>query len=120
MSWPRRQLMQHSLTAMLFAVVAPHLSAAYSIHGQLTDEVQNGVSIARTSATDYDEQGNALVSSYTANALNQYTQRTVPGYAAIRGEAATNATVTVNERPTFRQGAFFYGGDVADNTDSSV
>ena len=74
----------------------------------------------RTSATDYDEQGNALVSSYTANALNQYTQRTVPGYAAIRGEAATNATVTVNERPTFRQGAFFYGGDVADNTDSSV
>ena len=91
--------MQHSLTAMLFAVVAPHLSAAYSIHGQLTDEVQNGVSIARTSATDYDEQGNALVSSYTANALNQYTQRTVPGYAAIRGEnrlvMASNDTVVV-------------------------
>ena len=41
----------------------------------------------RTSATDYDEQGNALVSSYTANALNQYTSRTVPGYAALRGEA---------------------------------
>ena len=39
--------MQHSLTAMLFAVAAPHLSAAYSIHGQLTNEVQNGVSIAR-------------------------------------------------------------------------
>ena len=41
----------------------------------------------RTSATDYDEQGNALVSSYSANALNQYTQRTVPGYATLRGEA---------------------------------
>ena len=25
----------------------------------------------RTSATDYDEQGNPLVSSYSANALNQ-------------------------------------------------
>ncbi len=56
----------------------------------------------RTSATGYDEQGNPLVSSYTANALNQYTQRTVPGYAAVRGEAATNATVTVNERPVWR------------------
>ena len=56
----------------------------------------------RTSATDYDEQGNPLVSSYSANALNQYTQRTVPGYAAIRGEAATNATVTINERPVWR------------------
>ena len=55
-----------------------------------------------TSATDYDEQGNPLVSSYTANALNQYTQRTVPGYAVLRGEAATNATVTVNERPVWR------------------
>ena len=56
----------------------------------------------RTSATDYDEQGNPLVSSYTANALNQYTQRTIPGYAALRGEAATHATVTVNERPVWR------------------
>ena len=74
----------------------------------------------RTSATDYDEQGNALVSSYTANALNQYTQRTVPGYAAVRGEAATNATVTVNERPVWRSGSYFYGGDCADNSTSPV
>ena len=44
----------------------------------------------------------ANVSSYTANALNQSTQRTVPGYAAVRGEAATNATATVNERPVWR------------------
>ena len=73
-----------------------------------------------TSATDYDEQGNALVSSYTANALNQYTQRTIPGYATLRGEAATNATVTVNERPTFRQGSYFYGGDSADNATSNL
>ena len=108
-----------------------------------TDPIGN-----RTSATDYDERGNALVSSYTANALNQYTSRTVPGYAAVRGEAATNATVTVNERPVWRigqerllanmaagqpggptsvsaagaspQGSFFYGGDEADNTASSV
>ena len=55
-----------------------------------------------------------------ANALNQYTSRTVPGYASLRGEAATNATVTVNERLTFRQGSFFYGSDSADNTTSNL
>ena len=32
----------------------------------------------------------------------------------------TRLSVTVNERPPFRQGAFFYGGDSADNTASSV
>ena len=104
----------------------------------------------RISATDYDEQGNALVSSYTANALNQYTSRTVPGYAALRGEAATNAIVTINERPVWRinqsiggsaaptsarsggnlggeaaqtspqSGSYFYGGDTADNTASAA
>ena len=40
--------------------------------------------------------------NYSTSRLNQYTQRTVPGYAALRGEAATNATVTVNERPVWR------------------
>ena len=56
----------------------------------------------RTSATEYDESGAPLPSAYAANALNQYTQRTVPGYAAVRGEADTNAFVTVNERPVAR------------------
>ena len=74
----------------------------------------------RICTTNYDEQGNALVSSYSANALNQYTQRTVPGHAALRGEILTNATVTVNERPVWRSGSYFYGGDSADNTASSV
>ena len=36
------------------------------------------------------------MSSYTANALNQYTQRTEPGYAGVRGSATNTATVTVN------------------------
>ena len=42
--------------------------------------------------------------NYSASRLNQYTQRTVPGYATLRGEAATNATITVNERPVWRIG----------------
>ena len=49
MNWPHRQLMQHFLAAMLFAVATPHdCLASCLVHGQLTNEVQNGVSIART------------------------------------------------------------------------
>jgi len=38
---------------------------------------------------------NSNVSEYTANLLNQYTQRTVPGFVDIIGSAANSATVTV-------------------------
>ena len=53
----------------------------------------------RIATTNYTETGSAIVSEYTANSLNQYTSRTTPGYAAVRGEADPNATVTVNENP---------------------
>ena len=47
MNWVRRQLMRPSATALLLAVDSPFFSAAYSVHGQLTNEVQNGVSLVR-------------------------------------------------------------------------
>ena len=56
MSVTLEHLMRHFPTAILLAVAAPHLCPAYSIHGQLTNEVQNGVSLVRS----YDS-------------LNQYT-----------------------------------------------
>ena len=74
----------------------------------------------RTSSTEYDHEDNALVSSYAANALNQYSQRTVPGYAGVRGSATNNATVTVNGNTAWRLGKYFYGGDDADNAASAV
>ncbi len=74
----------------------------------------------RITSTEYDHEDNALVSSYTANAINQYGQRTVPGYAGVRGEADTNATVTVNADPAWRWGGYFYGGDEADNSADAV
>ena len=74
----------------------------------------------RTSSTEYDHEDNALVSSYAANALNQYEQRTVPGYAGVRGSATNNATVTVNGTSAWRLGKYFYGGDDADNAASAV
>ena len=55
----------------------------------------------RVSATDYDEGGKPRTSRYTANALNQYVSRTVPGWASVRGLAATNAYISVNGNEAF-------------------
>ncbi|MEI7881587.1 MAG: RHS repeat-associated core domain-containing protein, partial [bacterium] len=45
--------------------------------------------------------------TYTANALNQYTQKTVPSKARIMGAAASDATITVNNQATTRYGQYF-------------
>ena len=39
---------------------------------------------------------NLRLETYTANDLNQYTQRTIPGFAEVQGRARSDATVTVN------------------------
>ena len=72
----------------------------------------------RRSSATYNEKGEAQTSTYQANNLNQYTSRTTPGYAAVRGEADPNATVTVNENPTFRLGSYYFGSDLFDNSSS--
>ena len=74
----------------------------------------------RISSTTYNELGEPKTSQYIANNLNQYTSRTVPGYAAVRGHADADATVTVNEKPTYRYGEYFFGSDEFDNTSSPV
>ena len=74
----------------------------------------------RITSKEYDHEDNARMSSYAANALNQYTQRTVPGYACVRGSATNTATVTVNGNTAWRLGEYFYGGDAADNAASAV
>ena len=70
----------------------------------------------RRSSATYNEKGEAQTSTYQANNLNQYTSRTTPGYAAVRGEADPEATVTVNENPTFRLGSYYFGSGLFDNT----
>jgi RHS repeat-associated protein len=70
----------------------------------------------RRSSSTYNEKGEAQTSTYQANNLNQYTFRTTPGYAAVRGEADPNATVTVNENLAFRLGSYYFGSDLFDNT----
>ena len=45
--------------------------------------------------------------TYAANLLNQYTNRTVPGYVEVQGSANSNATVTVNNEATYRKGTYY-------------
>ena len=82
----------------------------------------------RVSATDYNETGAARTSAYTANNLNQYVSRSVPGWASVRGLADADAEVSVNGNPAYMVGradpsapnlddlAYFFGSDDFDNS----
>ena len=54
------------------------------------------------------EGDTSRTASYTANALNQYTQRTVPDEKDLIGTAPTNVAVTVNQNAASRQNAYWY------------
>ena len=70
----------------------------------------------RRSSATYNEKGEAQTSTYQANNLNQYTSRTTPGYAAVRGEADLNAFVSINGNEAYRLGSYYFGSDLFDNT----
>jgi RHS repeat-associated protein len=59
--------------------------------------------------------GNLRVANYSANSLNQYISRDVPGAVDVMGlELATN-TVTVNGLSTYRKGEYFRKEIMVDN-----
>jgi RHS repeat-associated protein len=60
---------------------------------------------------------NSNTATYTANALNQYSQRTVPGVFDVAGAAASAATVTVNGSSSgvTRHGDYFFKGHSMSN-----
>ena len=67
--------------------------------------------------------GSLREQTYTANTMDQSTQRTVPGYAAVSGRANPAATVTVNNQPTIRHGldgAWFFGERPVKNSTGAV
>jgi len=81
---------------------------SYDAKGQVTGGVKKDASgkaiPGQSFGYSYDDIGNRtseqrglaeMLFSYTANNLNQYTQRTVPGIIPIAGSAATDATVKV-------------------------
>lgn len=65
---------------------------------------------------------NGNAANYTANALNQYTQRTVTGVFDVAGAAASGATVTVNSSSSgvTRHGEYFFKGHAMSNNPNPV
>jgi len=58
--------------------------------------------------------------NYTANLLNQYSQRTVPGYVDILGVASATNLVYVNSQIANRKGEYFWKELSMNNTTGSV
>jgi YD repeat-containing protein len=59
---------------------------------------------------------NLRSAAYSANALNQYSSRTIPGYLNVMGIAHPSASVTVNDLSTARKGEYYRGEISVDNS----
>jgi RHS repeat-associated protein len=72
----------------------------------------------RTSArAGGDSQGlNLRLSTYSANSVNQYQQRIVPGTIDVLGSANPTATVTVNQQAAYRRGSYYHTELPVNNT----
>ena len=101
--------MQHFLTAMLFAVVAPHDCPAYSIHGQLTNEVQNGFAIARTYDSLNRPTGYTIMQNAECGMQNDganpstvtYSYDTHGRFASVTALGGTRFVASANPSTTF-------------------
>ena len=68
-----------------------------------------------------DSAGGSLrTATYTANRLNQYSSRVVPGTNDIVGSAASTATVLVNLQSTYRKGEYYQKALVTNNATAPV
>ena len=99
----RRQLMRPSATATPLAVAAAHLSASYSLHGQLTNEVQNGVSIARTydslnRPTGYSLMHDAQCTMVVAPTLHPFNPSTFQPSLTPTTPSAVSAGLVLTQR----------------------
>ncbi len=65
------------------------------------DDIGNRKQAARDAVSGW------RTASYTSDSLNQYVQRTVPGYVNVLGEVNTNVALTVNAQPTERYGTYY-------------
>jgi YD repeat-containing protein len=78
------------------------------VEGQQFEYEFDDIGNRKTTKIGGDQNGqNLRTATYGPNLLNQYTNRTVPGYVEVQGSAATNATVTVNNQATYRKGEYF-------------
>ena len=115
MNWKKQKDPRKTYNARSELTSARRTKNGQPIPGFSEDFDYDPIGNRRSSAT-YSEKGEAQTSTYQANNLNQYTSRTTPGYAAVRGEADSAATITVNENPAFRLGSYYFGSDLFDNS----
>jgi len=71
-----------------------HWSDASLVAGQQFEYLFDDIGNRQSTKAGGDQSGASLrPATYTANDLNQYTQRTVPGYVSVLGTANSAATV---------------------------
>ena len=91
------------------------------VAGQQFEYTFDDIGNRKTTTSGGDSSGaNLRSATYTANSLNQYSQRTVPGYVNILGTANSNATVTINLQSTYRRGDYFRGELSGDNSSAAL
>jgi RHS repeat-associated protein len=89
--------------------------------GQQFDYVFDHIGNRKTAVSGGDANGNRKRTQvYSANNLNQYTQRTVPDYLDIIGTATNTAIVTVNSGNTSRKNDYYRAELSVANSSSAV
>jgi len=96
------------------------------VAGQQFEYTFDDIGNRKNTAAGGDQLGaNLRTANYTANSLNQYLSRDVPGFVNVLGTAKTNATVTVwgdngAFSATSRKGEYFRGELAVTNTANPV
>jgi RHS repeat-associated protein len=98
-----------------------NLSSGTPVAGQQFEYTFDDIGNLKTNKLGGDAAGaNLRVAAFSVNLLNQHTNRTVPAAADIIGDAATNATVTVNKQPVVRQAEYFWKELAVNNSSAPV
>lgn len=98
-----------------------YASGGYIVPGQQHEYTYDDIGNRKTAKSGGNQYGTSLrESTYGVNSLNQYTNRTVPGYIEVQGSAHASATVTVNNESTTRQGAYYRKELTVNNAPSAV
>ena len=83
--------------AIAAAYIQPVIRIVYNLH---FDAIGNRITAGEGDAT--------RSANYSANQLNQYTQRQVPAETDIIGTASTNTTISVNDQSVTRHSAYWH------------
>ncbi len=91
------------------------------VAGQQFEYSHDDIGNRRSTRTGGDQNGGGLrYAGYSANSLNQYTNRDVPGSADIIGVAIATNAVTVNGQTAYRKREYFWKQFDTNNTNAPV